>query len=247
MDDQRFASISRAANGPQSDNRQDLKAHSVQQDLYALILKNNSQSNTYNLRKLREGIVASERIDSFSIAVYEHSIQNCITYRNRSEIIKCFAKISEMYVLSMQINPRYCEIEACKIMFSTSHLDTNSIWAAYLKLPSHVKQSPQVQIAIQLLQATTLRYFDYIKLSQIYKETSCSSTTHQLLIWLLPDFQAVIFKLIKRSYFTISKQMFADRMCIDINDDEKFDELVRVYKVFLISETVTLRTRKQVP
>lgn len=127
--------------------------------------QNNLDPILLKLRKLREALISTSRIDDFAIRVYESSVDVSLSVNNIQELSKSLIRLSiEMY--PDHSSKRRAEMESYHLLFRMFDTD---IMKMYTALPGDVKDSDWVYRSIRIFLAVR-RDLDYVSLVQLWNE-----------------------------------------------------------------------------
>lgn len=70
----------------------------MQEEYYRNVIQTSKgEKKLYSMRKLREGLLASKRVDEFTVKVYEDCVDECLNQGNFQELIKSLTRLIKLY------------------------------------------------------------------------------------------------------------------------------------------------------
>ncbi|KAL2916294.1 hypothetical protein HK105_204050 [Polyrhizophydium stewartii] len=212
-----------------------LRDHAVQERFLEHILSKPRASQVdldhlvMSVRKLREGVLASGRVDAFAVRVYETAARICIEAGHTAELFKSLIHlVRELYPA---VPPDSAETQAlmsgCLLLLlvcdvsqagdpERCHGDAREIVQVYSQLPDGVRSSSPVERAMRLLSAL-VRDIDYVALSRVLAQAG--AVERRLIAGMLARARPRILRILARAYFTIPLGVLLRHLCLDGDGD----------------------------
>ena len=214
------------------------------QEAYFEHLQQKKESKVVGLRKLREGLLSSDRRDSFAIEVYEWSVRECLEEKNFAELFKSLSHLVEHLYILETTNDKQLQIVGLHLLFlicSTDGLANTHKFKQIVSRVSH-SQNTAIQFAEHVL-AAFIADLDFLSLSRCWETANIQQRL--ILEMVLPQTRVTTLAIIKGAYYTFPANDLARLLCLDSCDALSDYLSVELQSAAIIEPTVRLRQAKK--
>jgi SAC3/GANP family len=153
-----------------------LKDHKLQETYFEHIQEaiTNLNGEDYDpillkLRKLREALVSTNRMDELTVNAFEASVDIAIKAGNYGEMSKSLLRLIK-HIYSSVPSERRCEMAAYNLMF---WINDQQFMKMYSALPDSVQSSNAGNLALRICKAVSMD-IDYVELQKCWIECTAS-------------------------------------------------------------------------
>jgi hypothetical protein len=179
-----------------SDDKTLLDYEKQEEYYYTNIKSKRGEAKLYAIRKLREGLLASKRIDEFSILVYEDSVDECILQENFQELSRSIARLLDIYCVS-GVSARKTEMQNYFILYQYCYNNQPNV-SIITKQMEKYNIDPD-GCAIRFIRSINI--CDYLSAESQWRKMSRNDKTIACLCF--SRFRPQVLEALKKSFFTL--------------------------------------------
>lgn len=188
-------------------NDRTLLDYDKQEEYFKSYIKESSgEAKLFKIRKLREGIIASRRIDEFAVCIYEISVDECITQGNFSELIRSLSGLLRLY--KDYPSERVTEMKLYLILYLYCFNNPN-LYDITKQIENH--DIPIEERAVKFIRSLNLN--DYHMASEHF--FAMSDKERILARTCIPRIRPIVMKMLTRSYFTLHCSILTKYLLIE--------------------------------
>lgn len=202
-------------------NDRTLLNYEKQEEYFETNIKDSSgEFKLFKIRKLREGLVASKRIDEFAISVYELSVDECIAQSNFSELIRSISGLLQLYKEHHRPSERMTEMKLYLIIYLYCFNNIPNVYEITKQIQKY--DIPVDEVAVKFIRALNLNDFTlaadfYFKMTE--KERIIARTC-------FPRIRPLIMAILTKSCFTIPLKTLEKCLFLNISDNNELLDLL---------------------
>jgi hypothetical protein len=180
------------------------------------------------LRKLREALISTARMDSLTVEVFEKSVDISLLASNFEELNKSLLHLSKVIYPVFTRSLRIIEMESYHLLFRLD--DRNSFQKMYNQMSDVLKSSKNIQTIIKIFKAIQFD-LDYVSLSNCWESLDKNQKMileNQIAIW-----RGKILVMFQKAFYTYPSKLFRRHMLFS-GDEADWDKIIKEYHIVVV-------------
>ena len=203
-----------------------LNTNQKQQDYFAFVKEN---LNSLNLRILRESLVATNRIDEFSIQVLEFSVSYLIKNNEFDLLNGCFQRLFYLYDQLNAPNLLFIDLYLLYCYSNSDNLQIVKIYRKYHKLGL-------------LAYISCFSTLDFVTLFQTYTSESLNELEKLMIGFCFTKKRHHVYHMLQKSFFTLPVGVL--KRFLLLQDKNTWDSFVEEFDIEIVDDAAVLKKRK---